>query len=74
MAVAALSPSRRATSTLKALVHPGGETRDPCRGVRGLHRSDGAGAFAVGEVPLEQRVVVESALRLVREAADLRAP
>ena len=54
------APFQVGAHRLVALVHPGGEMRDAGSRISRLHHVDGVGA-------LEQSVVIDTALRLVRE-------
>src|SRR6266498_4928509 len=46
---------------------PGSKARDAGCGVRSLHRIQGVGALGGREIALEERVVIDGALGLVRE-------
>jgi hypothetical protein len=48
-------------------VHPGGKADDAGRRIGGLHHLQGVGALGGGEVALQERVVVDGALRFVGE-------
>jgi len=61
------APREIGAHRLVALVHPRGEARDGGGRVRGLHCLQRVGALAGREVALEDRVVVDGALRLVGE-------
>jgi len=55
---------------LVTLVYPGGEAADAGRRVCSLDRVDDMGALRDREIASEKRVVVDGALRFVREDSD----